>query len=228
MINNSDNECPRLAQVGFSFNDSISLIGLPNDRNVKYFETPRVVIMEPAAKTNKYNEFHDYYQEIIDELQQKLGEKAELIQLVRGDVYNTQSLSELPPIAFLVLEDVLSDPYYKGTKDFKQLVTLLKKVIISGGVILTLDSRLSSFSDGVKDLVQTFLDLALASGDFSLVLNLLNFEQGTENIQKRDNNQPVETITKELEKLDVADIALKQGLATLKLGIYHCLILQKV
>jgi hypothetical protein len=229
MLQTPDTKTVFFAQVGFTYNDlNTSLIGIRHDQKVELMETPRVVVLEPPEKNNTYDSFHEHYDEKLEEIRIQLGEKANLLQVIRGDIYDSESLSTLPPIAFLVLEDVLSDPYYKGSKDFEELIKLMQNVMISGGVILTLDSKLSGFSDGVKDLIQSFMSLVLSSGNFTVILNLLDFEWGTENIKKRDSNLPSQTIMTELDKLKLVDAALKEGLDTLRLGVYHCLVLQKI
>lgn len=224
MKNNIKKEAT-IAQVGFTFED-ISLTGIQYHGQNQMIEIPRIVIMEKPKKTNKYDEFHVYYKEQMEEIIEKLGERARLLQLFRGDIYDPSSLADLPPIAFLVLENVLSDPFYRGEKNFHQLIKLMKEVMIKDGVILTLDSRLG-FSNKVMDLVKNFQQVALNSGDFTTLLNLLEVGYGLENIQKRDSKLPVQIITTELEKLYLIDEALKEGLSTLRLGIYHCLVLQK-
>lgn len=226
MPNNPDITPPSLCEIGFHFDNDTSLIGIPVGGLNSQIKIPRVTILQPEDNDNKYDEFHTYYgDEIISRTNERQG--VDIIQLFRGDIYRPETLAELPPAGFFVLENVLSDPYYKGEKDFESLVDLLSKILVSGGIVLTLDTKLTIFSDGVKDLIQSFLDISIASGDFTTLLNLLDFEWGIENIEKRNSKQVKQRILKELKSLDLVDQPLKDGLEYLKLGIYHCLVLQK-
>lgn len=159
---------------------------------------------------------------MINEIQERLGERAALLQFLRGDIYQVgESLVSIPPIAFVVLENVLSDLYYRGQKDFEALSRWMCQIMVKGGIILTLDSKLTAFSDDVEQLIRTFWQVIKASANFTTLLELLAFELEVDTVEKRNSSLVRQVISTELAKLDVVDQALQEGLAYLKRDQSH-------
>lgn len=193
-----------IAEVGFPHaHTDISLTGI--EFNATGIEVPRLVLFEPEGY------YQPHHEEYATRVRQVGGE------IYKGNIYEPESLTHLPPIGLLVLENVLTDPSFED-KDWQGLADLLGAKVIVNGIILMIDHAIVGMNIEFYDLLRKII---VKSTTLEIILDAMFPHPGL------NDESLVGCLLNSLNHIDIVDEALVKGLKTIDPIDKHILVLKR-
>lgn len=200
-----------IAEVGFPHMHGHSLTGIESKSGTEGIQTPRLVIFESGGE---YEVHHRNYSKRA---------RAAAAQIYVGNIYQPDTLQDLPEIGLLVLKNVITDPSC-AEKIWEGLLVLLDSKIVAGGIVLFIDYILR----GTAATLESLKVVIAQNPRFAIVLD--QAQHASDQLAKPEvwssDTDIIQLLLANLEHIAVVDEALRRGLSTLNTSNKQLLVLQ--